>query len=75
MVDLRYHYALITFNADMFQGCQIFFINALGDDIIIHKPTKSEIINITIINTNYKNPLVFYSLIVDFESEQTAAVK
>ena len=87
MVDLIYHEAhrtmmklhniviLTTFNADMFQGYQILFIKARGDDIIIHKPTKYKIINITIINTNYKNPLVFYSLIVDFESEQTAAVK
>ena len=59
MVDLRYHEAhrtmmklhniglLITFNADMFQGYQILFIKARGDDIIIYKPTKYKIINIT----------------------------
>ena len=52
VVDLRYHEAhrtmmklhniviLTTFNADMFQGYQILFIKAWGDDIIIHKPTK-----------------------------------
>ena len=50
---------LTTFNADMFQGCQILFIKARGDDIIINKATECKIINITIINTNYKNPLVF----------------
>ena len=66
---------LTTFNADMFQRQQILFINARSDAIFIHKPTKYKIINITIINTNYKSPMVLYSLIVDFESEQTATVK
>ena len=59
MVDLRYHEAhrtmmkldniviLTTFTADMFQGYQILFFKALGDDIIIHKPTKYKIINAT----------------------------
>ena len=45
---------LTTFTANMFQGYQILFFKALGDDIIVHKPTKYKIINITIINTNYK---------------------
>ena len=56
MVDLRSHEAhrtmmklhniviLTTFTADMFQGYQILFIKARGDDIIIHKPTKYKII-------------------------------
>ena len=59
VVDLRYHEAhrtmmkllniviLTTFIADMFQGYQNLFFKARGDDIIIHKPTKYKIINIT----------------------------
>ena len=54
MMKLHNNVILTSFNADMFQGYQILFIKARGDDIIIHKPTKYKIVNITIINTNYK---------------------
>ena len=75
MMKLHNIVRLMTFNADMYQGKQILFIIARGDGIIIHKPIKYKIINITMINKYYKNPLVFYLLIVDFESEQIAAVE
>ena len=75
MMKLHNIVILTTSIADMFQGYQILFIKAPGDDIIIQKPTKYKIINITIKKENYKNSMVFYLLIVDFESEQTAAIK
>ena len=47
MMKLQNIVILTISNADMLQGYQILFFKAQGDDIIIHKPTKYKIINIT----------------------------